>query len=121
MKHSINYTLLAALLGALLLAACSHEPTRGTLEYQDRQVYMCRELCAAGTIEVHRIEGLNCICAPKKEAPVFYNPMMGGGAANPATQVFHTLQSSQPELQPRGNAAMAQDSTGRTIISQTKE
>ena len=101
----------------LVLMGCSSEPTRGSLSYQDRQVYMCRELCAAGTIEVHRIEGLECVCAPKKE-PMIYNPIVTGGT--PTSFVVPGTIAPVTELTQKPGATVVQDSTGRTIISQVK-
>lgn len=126
------------LIVALSLTACATGPSRGSLEYQDKQVYLCRELCAAGTIEVSRIEGLQCSCAAKKELPFIYNPVQSSGNTGPSREpagwqvsVPQQVSANQPiynsNAQPltidptiKDNATQVTTAQGRTIFSQTR-
>ncbi len=105
-----------------VLAGCASGPQVGSLDYIDRQVYQCRELCSAGTVDVTRIEGLNCVCNTRKEAPIFYNPMLSGSSGAQAPIVIREPAATfvnSPTV--RDDATKVQDASGRTIFSQGKE
>lgn len=75
--------------------AMSCGSTRYQVEKQkiDDQIWQCKELCSAGTIDVARIKGLNCMCRhnQQQQAPVIINNVL-----NPAPQQVMSYPQSTP-------------------------
>ena len=97
MKGLIKVLVLST--GLSMLTSCSSTPTYAERKQQiDDQVWQCKELCSAGSIDVARIPGLQCMCNNNRQAntaPVIINNII---PAAPAPVVLQSIPTQQPVI-----------------------
>ena len=58
----------------LFTIGCATTYEAGSRDYIEHQVYQCRRLCSAGTVDIAAIKGLQCECNTRKgDTPVIIN------------------------------------------------
>lgn len=128
----INLSLIVTF--ATLLCSCSSTRERYAFKKQkiDDQVWQCKELCSAGTIDIVRIEGLKCMCNRPQQTPVINNIIAPTAPAavqshQPASVIvvpqYSPAASSSVQRAPAVDSKAGyvyESSNGNRIISTTK-
>lgn len=108
---------------------CATAYKKGSPDYIEHQVYQCRKLCSAGTIDIAHIEGLECECNTRQQAnSVVNNIIVPGNSGQPVNYITPTYtpapsankSEATEELKVKDNAALIQSGDGRNIYSQVR-
>ena len=139
MKKLISIQVLFTVLTvASVLSGCSSAPTKGDLEWQDKQAMTCRKACFNSDVGFAEIDGLNCFCnkpqstnsspviinnIPGQSAPqVIYTPQPQSSYREPSVdRRVYERNASTKELEPADNAATFSRADGKQVYSQVQQ
>ena len=106
----------------LFTIGCATTYKAGSPEYIEHQVYQCRRLCSAGTVDITAIKGLQCVCNTRQQQ----QPIIINNVPQPMTYTsiypkeYIVQKEVKTGLQIKTNATVLERHDGKKIYSQNK-